>query len=83
MDPVPVGSIEQQNPDLDVQDPEFNKTLEYNEDGEYYRDVYQYIDFSKSNFIYLPPGDCVITFTSSDDANVYASVELMEYYETV
>ena len=56
---------------------------EYTEDGEYYRDIYQYINFGKSNFIYLPPGECVVTFTSSDDANVYASVELMEYYETV
>ena len=56
---------------------------EYTTDGEYYRDIYQYINFGKSNFIYLPPGECVVTFTSSDGANVYASVELMEYYETV
>lgn len=56
---------------------------EYDADGTYLRDLYQTVDFDKTNFMYLPSGNCVMTFQSGDGSNVSASLELLELYETV
>ena len=49
----------------------------------YVRNLYQNTDFSKSTFIYIPPGESLLTLTASDGGDLLASAEVMELYETV
>lgn len=56
---------------------------EYTNTDEFVRNLYQTTDFSKSTFVYIPPGSSLLTLESSDGGDILACAEVFELYETV
>ena len=46
-------------------------------------DKYQYRDFSKECFLYLPPGDCVLSFSHDGTNVIQAQIEVRAYFDTI
>ena len=56
---------------------------EYTAAGLFVRNLYQYSDFTKDNFIYVPPGSSTLRVTGSVQDTIDAWIEIEELHETV
>lgn len=56
---------------------------EYTNAGVFVRNLYQYSDFTKDNFIYVPPGSSTLRVTGSVQDTIDAWIEIEELHETV
>jgi len=56
---------------------------EYTNANIFVRNLYQYSDFTKDNFIYVPPGSSTLRVTGSVQDTIDAWIEIEELHETV
>lgn len=56
---------------------------EYTNANVFVRNLYQYSDFTKDNFIYVPPGASTLRVTGSVQDTIDAWIEIEELHETV
>lgn len=56
---------------------------EYTEQNVFIRNLYQDLDITRENFLYLPPGTSKLTITDDSLSSITAYLEILEEYDTV